>query len=63
LLHACVALGGDVDTAASIALGVTARATSVRGDLPPALIEGLEDGPWGRNLLRGRDAALRERFG
>lgn len=58
ILRTCVAYTGDVDTVATIALAAAARSPEVPNDLPDALIDGLEDSPYGRTFLRDLDANL-----
>jgi ADP-ribosylglycohydrolase len=62
ILRACVAFTGDVDTVAAIAMGAASCARDVVQDLPQALLDGLEDGPYGSTYLRALDARLAERF-
>lgn len=59
VLRACVAFTGDVDTVATVALAAASRSAEIRADLPPALVDGLENGPFGRDHLARVDAALR----
>ncbi|MFI1382534.1 ADP-ribosylglycohydrolase family protein [Embleya sp. NPDC020886] len=63
LLKACVAYTGDVDTVATIALAAASCSAEYTRDLPPALVAGLENGPYGREHLAGLDARLAARFG
>jgi ADP-ribosylglycohydrolase len=63
LLRDCVDFGGDVDTVAAIALGAASMSESYAHDLPAALLDGLEDGPFGRDFLRALDRRLLEKFG
>ena len=58
LLRACVALRGDVDTVATIALGAAACCRGFVQDLPAILVENLENGRWGRPYLNALDARL-----
>lgn len=58
LLRACVALTGDVDTVATIALAAASCSKEIAQDLPAALIEGLENGAFGRDYLRALDTDL-----
>ncbi len=51
LLRHCVDFSGDVDTVAAIALAAAACCPEVEQDLPAALIDGLEQGPYGRAYL------------
>ena len=61
ILRACVAYTGDVDTVAAIAMGAASCAQDVDQDLPPALVDALEDGAYGRTYLRQLDERLAER--
>src|SRR5262249_7160639 len=58
LLQKCVNIGGDVDTVAAIALGAAAGSEEMRKDLPLQLVEGLENGPFGRDYLVALDKRL-----
>lgn len=58
LLHACIAFTGDVDTVATIALAAASTSDEYDQDLPAALLEQLEDGPFGRTYLQELDARL-----
>ncbi len=51
LLRGCVALTGDTDTVACLALGAAACYPEYRRDLAPALVNRLEDGRYGRRYL------------
>ena len=48
VLRACVAFTGDVDTVATVALAAASRSAEIRADLPHVLVDGLENGPFGR---------------
>lgn len=61
LLRACVALTGDVDTVATIALAASACSAEVRKDLPTRLIESLESAAFGRDFLLDLDKRLMEK--
>jgi ADP-ribosylglycohydrolase len=61
LLRACVALTGDVDTVATIALAAGACSEEVTQDLPTHLFSGLEQGPFGRDFLQELDQRLKSR--
>jgi len=52
LLRRCVAFTGDVDTVATIALAAGSCSIEVEQNLPTQLIEGLENGAYGRDYLR-----------
>ncbi|WP_158852027.1 ADP-ribosylglycohydrolase family protein [Saccharothrix deserti] len=58
VLRACVAFTGDVDTVATVALAAASRSDEIRADLPPVLVDGLENGPFGRDHLARLDAQL-----
>ncbi|MEO1270311.1 MAG: ADP-ribosylglycohydrolase family protein [Myxococcota bacterium] len=58
ILKAAVDWGGDVDTVAAIALAAASCASEVEQDLPEVLVEGLEQGPWGRPYLARLDGSL-----
>jgi hypothetical protein len=55
-----VAYTGDVDTVAAVALGAASCAQDVEQDLPQALLDGLEGGPYGKAYLSALDARLAE---
>ncbi|NUT48290.1 MAG: ADP-ribosylglycohydrolase family protein [Saccharothrix sp.] len=59
VLRACVAFTGDVDTVAAIAMAAASRSREIADDLPAALVDGLENGPFGRDHLARVDAQLR----
>src|SRR5262249_10524723 len=48
LLKDCVAFTGDVDTVATVAMAAAACSGEYEQDLPEALVQGLENGPYGR---------------
>jgi ADP-ribosylglycohydrolase len=58
LLQDCIAFTGDVDTVAAIALPAASCAREYRQDLPPRLVETLENGPYGRDYLIDLDRRL-----
>ncbi|MFL6124475.1 ADP-ribosylglycohydrolase family protein [Actinophytocola sp.] len=58
LLRLCVAYTGDVDTVATIALAAAAHSAEVTDDLPAALHDDLENGPYGREYLQTLNARL-----
>ena len=57
-----VAFQGDVDTAAAIAMGIGSQAVDIDRVLPQALVQGLENGPFGRDYLHEIDERLDDRF-
>lgn len=58
LLRRCIAFTGDVDTVATIALAAGSCSIEVEQNLPTQLIEGLENGAYGRDYLRTLDDRL-----
>jgi ADP-ribosylglycohydrolase len=60
LLRGCVALTGDVDTVATIALAAGACSEEITQDLPAQLVEGLENNTFGREFLVDLDKRLLE---
>ena len=55
MLKRCVDFTGDVDTVAALALGAAATCKEVKQDLSDVLINGLENGTYGRDFLRRLD--------
>lgn len=55
LLRTCVAYTGDVDTVAAIACGAASASSEIRQDIPVCLIDGLENGAYGRDFLTALD--------
>ena len=62
VLRKSVAFTGDTDTVASIAMAAASFSREIKNDLPEALVQGLEDGPFGRKYLRGLDEELCSKF-
>jgi ADP-ribosyl-[dinitrogen reductase] hydrolase len=62
ILKRCVAFTGDVDTVAAVAMGVASVCSEVKQDLPQNLIDGLENGTYGRDYLRALDGRLTAEF-
>jgi len=58
LLKDAVALGGDTDTVAAMAMFSASLCVDVNADLPKALYDGLETGPYGLAFLRELDGRL-----
>lgn len=58
ILKACVAFSGDVDTVSAIALSAASCCPTIGKVLPRALVDGLEDGPYGGQYLRKLDMDL-----
>jgi ADP-ribosylglycohydrolase len=63
LLKDCIAFTGDVDTVATIALAAASCSAEYEQNLPPALLQGLENGAYGRDYLAALDHRLFEHFG
>jgi len=63
LLKDCVAFTGDVDTVATIALAAASCSSEYEQDLPASLVQGLENGAYGRDYLTALDHRLFEHFG
>ncbi len=62
ILKDCVAFTGDVDTVATIALGVASLSKEVKQDLPMHLFDDLENGTYGRDYIVGLDQKLLKHF-
>lgn len=62
ILQTIVGFGGDVDTAAAIAMAIASQDEDTCDDLPEVLYSSLEDGDFGRTYLEGIDKMLRDRF-
>jgi ADP-ribosyl-[dinitrogen reductase] hydrolase len=62
ILRACVAFTGDVDTVAAIAAPAASFCDDIDQTLPAALVDGLENGPYGRDYLDGLDDRLLAKF-
>lgn len=58
VLRRSVAVGGDVDTVAAIALFIASLSNEIDDNLPQSLFEGLEDGLYGKSYLLKMDVAL-----
>jgi hypothetical protein len=58
ILRRCIAFTGDVDTVATIALAAGSCSQEIAPDLSAPLIDGLENGPYGRDYLVGLDGQL-----
>jgi ADP-ribosylglycohydrolase len=58
LLQDCIAFTGDVDTVATIALGAASCSEEIQQDIPSHLIDGLENGTYGRDYLIALDKRL-----
>ena len=62
MLKHAVALTGDVDGVAGITMAAATLHPNVEHNLPKALVNGLENGPRGRDWLATLDAELEQRF-
>lgn len=60
LLIDCVEFGGDVDTVCAIAMGAAACAADIDQTLPTSLLDGLENGEFGRDYLVALDKQFSE---
>ena len=58
ILKSCIAFTGDVDTVATIALSAASCSNEVAQDIPPVLIETLENNEYGLDYLRTLDGKL-----
>jgi ADP-ribosyl-[dinitrogen reductase] hydrolase len=58
VLRRAVAVGGDVDTVAAMAMFIGSVNPEIEDDLPPSLYRGLEDGMYGRSYLQRVDVDL-----
>lgn len=58
LLKACIAFSGDVDTVAAIALAAGSCCPELDQDLPAHLLNGLENGKYGREYIKKLDEQL-----
>jgi ADP-ribosylglycohydrolase len=62
LLKDCVNFTGDVDTVATIALAAASCSREVIQDIPQQLVEGLENGAYGRDYIAELNKKLMERI-
>lgn len=60
LLQDCIHLGGDVDSVASIALGLASLSVEYHQDLPENLLNQLENQQYGRDFLIDLDQKIKE---
>ncbi|MFH1637227.1 MAG: ADP-ribosylglycohydrolase family protein [Candidatus Woesearchaeota archaeon] len=58
ILKRSIAFGGDVDTVATIAMAAASCCDEVRKDIPKNLVDGLENGDYGKGYLLGLDKDL-----
>lgn len=62
ILKTAIDIGGDVDSSASIALGLYSLRPDAIMDLPEVLYDNLENGPYGKDYLIKMDAELSKKF-
>lgn len=62
VLHKSIAVGGDVDTVAAIAMAGASVCREIIWDIPWSLQKGLEDGQFGRGYLDELNAQLLAKF-
>ncbi len=62
ILKRAVDIGGDVDSSASIAMGLYSLRPDCVLDLPDALYDNLENGPFGRDFLVDMDMQMQKKF-
>lgn len=62
VLKDAIQIGGDVDSSASIALGLYSLRSDAVMDLPRALYDNLENGKYGRDYLKQLDDKLFKKF-
>ena len=60
ILKASVGFTGDTDTVAAIAVACASESKEIKQDLPDALINGLEDGQYGKKYLMELDEKLKK---
>lgn len=58
VLRRCISFGGDVDTVAAIAMGPASCCKELEQDIPANLVDGLENGPFGREYIINLDKKL-----
>jgi ADP-ribosylglycohydrolase len=58
-----VAFTGDTDSVATVAMGAAFHCDEIEDDLPQALLDGLEDGMYGKDYLSALDIELEAKFG
>lgn len=62
LLKRCISFGGDVDTVAAIALSCASKSLEFKKDLPEILVNGLENGVYGKDYIVNLDSQLDSMF-
>jgi ADP-ribosylglycohydrolase len=63
VLTACVNFAGDTDTIATIACGIASVCNEIEKDIPQELIDGLENGSYGRDYILNLDKQLMDKYG
>ena len=58
VLKRCISFGGDVDTVAAIAMGPASCCKYIEQNIPDNLVNGLENGPYGREYIIDLDKKL-----
>jgi ADP-ribosyl-[dinitrogen reductase] hydrolase len=58
VLKTCIQFSGDVDTVAAIALAAGSCSPEIAQDIPAHLVDGLENGQYGRDYIRRLDTQL-----
>ncbi len=62
ILKSSIAWGGDTDTVATIAPAAGSCCREIVQDIPEHLVQGLENGPYGRSYLAELDKMIRTQF-
>ena len=62
ILKRAIDIGGDVDSSASIALGLYSLRPDAKMDLPDSLYDNLENGPFGKDYMINMDVELQNKF-
>jgi ADP-ribosyl-[dinitrogen reductase] hydrolase len=57
-LQKVVAFGGDTDTSAAITMAAASCSKEMEKNLPQVLVDGLEEGPYGKTFIQALDAQL-----
>jgi ADP-ribosylglycohydrolase len=63
VLYKSIAVTGDVDTVATIAVAAAVWSDEIENDLPQSLYDGLENGKFGHDYLMELDNKLRQKLG
>lgn len=62
IIFEAVERGGDTDSAAATAIAIASCTDEIENDLPAELVDGLENGAYGRDYLKSVDKQLTERW-